>query len=152
LLPGSRRAAWRFSPTLWEYPDVDAAGITYADLDMEPGVCLVMSKRAMHMSDPRPHLRGVRPTRLALNVRVILASPSDDGSFTLPFRPDHPYINMYPMHAELRRRAMPDGQGGFQIRVSQHEMTALSGLFLSGKSAGMHTSCNIAYATRRPMR
>lgn len=124
--------------TLREYPDVDAAGIAYSYLDMAPGECLVMSKRTMHMSDPRPHLRGICPTRLALNMRVILAQPGDDGSFTLPFQPDHPYVSMYPMHAELRRRAKPDGRGGFQIRVSRHEMTAVSGLFLSGAAVGMH--------------
>jgi hypothetical protein len=127
---------------LREFPNVDAAGISYSYLDMAPGECLVMSKRTIHMSDPRPHLHGIRPTRLALNMRVIITTPNDDGSFTLPFHPDHPYLSMYPMHAELRRRAKPDGRGGFHVTVAQHEVTALSGLFLSSDAgaAGMQPS------------
>ena len=47
------------------YPRIDDAGLQFRYLGMEPGDCLVFSKRTLHMSDPRPMWRGDRVERLA---------------------------------------------------------------------------------------
>mmetsp|Transcript_72348 Transcript_72348/g.143635 ORF Transcript_72348/g.143635 Transcript_72348/m.143635 type:complete len:168 (-) Transcript_72348:154-657(-) len=50
-------------------------------VDARPGDCLIMSKRTLHMSDPRPHLADRTVNRLAINMRVVLRPPS---SSTVP--------------------------------------------------------------------
>ena len=48
-------------------------------VDAQPGDCLIMSKRTLHMSDPRPHLAGTAVRRLAINMRVVLRSRVDNA-------------------------------------------------------------------------
>ena len=57
--------------TLKKYASVDDVGLSFEYLAMCAGECLVFSKRTLHMSDPRPHLRGLQTNRLALNFRHV---------------------------------------------------------------------------------
>jgi len=55
--------------------------LTCQYVDAAPGDCLIMSKRTLHMSDPRPHLVNRQVNRLALNIRVLLRP---QGQETVP--------------------------------------------------------------------
>ena len=64
------------------FPKAEDAGLSFEYLDMQPGDCLLFSKRTLHMSDPRPHLDGVPVNRLAMNVRV-LVKPRNRSTFNI---------------------------------------------------------------------
>ena len=53
--------------------------MSFSYLGMTPGECLIFSKRTLHMSDPRPLMKGERARRLALNVRVLIRNPKFGG-------------------------------------------------------------------------
>lgn len=83
-------------------------------LNMIPGDCMVMSKRTLHMSDPRPTLAGMTVNRLAVNVRVIIQSGGSDEK-TIRFCGNHTvYNNTFPLCAKLanmsKKSRMINGQ------------------------------------------
>ena len=57
-------------PTVKVYNSLDDLQLSLEYLAMQPGECLIFSKRTLHMSDPRPHLKNLKVRRLALNMRV----------------------------------------------------------------------------------
>jgi hypothetical protein len=57
-------------PTIKVYDSIDELQLSLEYLAMQPGDCLIFSKRTLHMSDPRPHLRNLDVRRLALNMRA----------------------------------------------------------------------------------
>ena len=58
------------------YPSLDAAGLHFRYVDIEPGDCLLMNRHQLHMSDPRPHLAGRDIDRQAISLRVVIRPPS----------------------------------------------------------------------------
>ena len=50
------------------FSDFNETGLEFRYLDMQAGDCLILSKRTLHMSDPRPFLAGLSPRRRALNL------------------------------------------------------------------------------------
>lgn len=65
------------------------AGFQIRYLDMVAGDLLIFHKAQMHMSDPRPSLRGIRNSRRAIAGRYLVASP---GASVIPFNPSHAYL------------------------------------------------------------
>lgn len=122
-------------PVLKVYDRLDDCQLGFEYLAMAPGECLVFSKRTLHMSDPRPHMRGERIERLALNVRVLVRKP---GEGTISFVPKHHYCRMFALHRELVRRAEraegADAHGRLRVSVGRHEMLHFDGEFLQPSS------------------
>ena len=97
------------------FSSVNESGLKFQYLDMHAGDCLILSKRTLHMSDPRPSLAGKTINRLALNLRVIVREKDDD---TIPFWPGHIYQKKVPMLSGLKSWAMKQEQAmGRVIRV-----------------------------------
>ena len=62
---------------LKRYASLDECALSFEYLACDPGDLLIFSKRTLHMSDPRPHLREHADVRrLALNMRVIVRAAS----------------------------------------------------------------------------
>lgn len=86
--PPGERTYGQELPRLATYKSLADANLNFTYVGSQPGDCVVLSKRAMHMSDPRPHL-GVhegdgedgacRPNvpvdRLAISMRVVIKPP-----------------------------------------------------------------------------
>lgn len=112
---------------LEEY-SVDEADLSFKYLDMQPGDCLVMSKRTLHMSDPRPHLRNEKVSRLALNVRV-LVRPSDTN--VIDIDPTCAACVQYYAYEQIGKRAVySESNGKMQVAVGRHEMLFPDGRLL----------------------
>ena len=91
------------------------SGLEFQYLDMHAGDCLILSKRTLHMSDPRPLLAGNPPKRLALNFRVIVRDKDED---TIPFWPGHRYAKLSPMHSGLKSWALKQAKQAKQVITS----------------------------------
>jgi len=76
------------------FASVEEAGLRFRYLNMSAGDVLVMTKRQMHFSDPRPRWRGaarlgIDVDRLAFNVRIVLRPSGWQNNETLPFWSQH---------------------------------------------------------------
>jgi len=74
------------------YASVHDANLSFHYMHLEAGECLIWSKRTLHMSDPRPHLRGGTNERSAAHLRV--AVRAHPGA-ALDYWPNHPYAREY---------------------------------------------------------
>ena len=89
-----RMSEFETSMPLKAFNSVEEAGMRFRYLNMSAGEVLVMSKRQLHFSDPRPLWRGaarlgVDIDRLAFNVRVVLQPPGWANNETLPMWSKH---------------------------------------------------------------
>ena len=76
-------------------------GADFSYLDMRPGDCMIFSKRTLHMSDPRPVLKGHAVTRHSVNVRALVRP---EGKATVNFWPNNIYARRgEKMKVELNR-------------------------------------------------
>jgi len=121
---------------------VDDANLSFKYLAMKPGECLVFSKRTLHTSDPRPHLRGDKISRLAMSVRVIVRAP---GQSRIGFNPTHSYCtqNGHGLHRQLAKKAIHLENGTVQLDVGRHEM-----LFFDGSGLGIRHNQDRADASQ----
>jgi len=119
----------RFPPEcpLKIFASADACGLTFAYLAMQPGDCLIFSKRTLHMSDPRPHLRSEPITRLACEARIIIRP---EGTDILPFWYNHPYAEDFPLH---KRLAGQSRDTGVLKAIDRHEMSCFMDSFLHNR-------------------
>ena len=94
---------------LAQFKDTDSIDMRFQYLDMRPGDCMIMSKRTLHMSDPRPHLEGNSIERLAMNVRVLI-KPAARPTFNL--WEHHKYFLWgMPAFDDLKATVQTDAQG-----------------------------------------
>ena len=85
-----------------EYGSISELSLRFSYVDARPGECLVMSKRTLHMSDPRPHLAGRPVNRLALNMRVLF---KPRGFRTVGLNPSYPHNSSRPAYRQVMDRA-----------------------------------------------
>ena len=111
---------------------LEGLGIRLHYLDAQPGDILVFSKRQMHMSDPRPTLRGVTNMRKAAHGRFVVKSKGEQG---IRFWTGHPYVRSSSTSSNLaargrhwmndvvaRRVTSTDGPNHKIIEVKRYEM------------------------------
>ena len=108
------------------FSNLTESGLEFQYLDMHAGDCLIFSKRTLHMSDPRPWLAGKPPTRLALNVRLIIRDKDEDA---ISFWPGHAYQKRFPMNSGLKSWALKQAKQANQamrivipVQVSRFDM------------------------------
>mmetsp|Transcript_16504 Transcript_16504/g.22622 ORF Transcript_16504/g.22622 Transcript_16504/m.22622 type:complete len:390 (-) Transcript_16504:220-1389(-) len=91
-------------------------------LDMKPGECMIMSKRSLHMSDPRPHLEGIPSNRRAFVLRIILPDKNSKENF-LRFNVNHKFTRYSRLHSSLKQVALRGKKlekGVYQLRLKSH--------------------------------
>lgn len=101
-----------------KYASLDSLGLQFEYLDMQPGECLVFSKRTLHVSDPRPHLKKQNVPRIAFIFRVVLRPR---GSDTIQFNHRHKHCDTSPAYMELKRRVVVAGDSG-KLAVGRYEL------------------------------
>jgi hypothetical protein len=80
--------------------------LSFSYVDAKPGDCLIMSKRTLHMSDPRPHLRGRPVNRLAMNMRVLMRTR---GHHTVSLDPRYPQNLVRQAYVPLMKKHLHPG-------------------------------------------
>jgi len=107
---------------LRHFKSVDDLDFTFTYLDMKPGDCMVMSKRTLHTSDPRPHVLGETIKRLAMNVRVLI-KPADRPTFGI--WPHHQYFAMNAKPLKQLEKAIEKHEDGQFVRVNGHKQVKI---------------------------
>ena len=89
------------------------ANLSFHYMDLDAGDCLLWSKRTLHMSDPRPHMRGAWNERVAAHLRVSVRSRSHGA---IDYWPNHPYtaeVGSMPWRLRQQSHSM-QRKGGYQ--------------------------------------
>jgi len=104
------------------YTSAREANLTFNYMDLAVGDCLLWSKRTLHMSDPRPHLRGGVNERVASHLRVAVRATAGGP---IDYWPNHPYAKESgSMMWRLRKqsRKMERKRGYHQLYVDGDEL------------------------------
>uniref|UniRef100_A0A7S3B575 Uncharacterized protein n=1 Tax=Haptolina ericina TaxID=156174 RepID=A0A7S3B575_9EUKA len=92
------------------FSSLEDAGLRFRYLDMRPGDCVIMAKRTLHGSDPRPHLRGETVDRLAMNVRILI---KPKGRRTFNIWTGHRYFSYIANMKSLLKHVQKDASGKY---------------------------------------
>ena len=104
------------------YEQASSANLTFHYMDLDAGDCLLWSKRTLHLSDPRPHMRGGGNERVAAHLRV---SARERPHGAIDYWPNHPYtayVGSMPWRLRQQSRSMSRKGGYHQLFVKGDEL------------------------------